>query len=101
MCLGVPGEVIEVHGQTAITNFWGTLKTVSLAGFPDIVMPGDFIISHVGQIVRVIPPRDVADTLGLYEILLCEAGEDPVATDIVDELARSETFVLSPREARI
>lgn len=94
MCLGAPGEVIEVHGQIAITNFWGTLKSVSLAGFPEIVMPGDFILSHAGHVVRIIAPEDVADTLGLYEVVLCEAGEDPIATDIADELARSETFEL-------
>ena len=97
MCLGAPGQVIEVRGQTAITDFWGTLKSVSLAGFPETVMPGDFILSHAGGVVRIIAPEDVADTLGLYEVLLCEAGEDPIATDIVDELGRSETFELVNR----
>lgn len=94
MCLGVPGEVIEVRGQIAITDFWGTRKNVSLEELGEIVMPGDFILNHAGAAVRIIAPEDVADTLALYEVLLCEAGEDPLATDIVNELAEAETFAL-------
>jgi hydrogenase maturation factor len=35
-------------------------------------MPGDYIIEHVGYAIRRIAPRDVADTVAMYEVVLCE-----------------------------
>ena len=86
MCLGAPGQVIEVKGAKALTDFWGARKFVRIDSLPEPVFPGDYILDHAGSAVRRIAPADVADTLALYELLLCEAGEDPLATCIVDEL---------------
>jgi hydrogenase expression/formation protein HypC len=86
MCLGIPGQVIEVTGKTATVDFWGTRKDVRLDVLNAIVLPGDYILNHAGFAVRKIEPAQVADTLALYEVLLCEAGEDPIATDIIEEL---------------
>jgi hydrogenase expression/formation protein HypC len=94
MCLGVPGQIIEVNGRTALTDFWGTRKVVNLDGLTERVVPGDYILNHAGSAVRRIAPELVADTMALYEVLLCEAGEDPLATDIVDELEAAETLEL-------
>jgi hydrogenase expression/formation protein HypC len=91
MCLGIPGEVIEVHEKSALVEFWGVRKRVSLEVIQEIVVPGDYILNHSGFAVRVIEPHLVADTLGLYEILLSEAGEDPIACDVADELAEATT----------
>jgi hydrogenase expression/formation protein HypC len=89
MCLGIPGEVIEVQDKWALVEFWGVRKRVSLEVLQEIVVPGDYILNHSGFAVRVIEPQLVADTLGLYEILLSEAGEDPIACDVADELAEA------------
>lgn len=86
MCLGIPGQVIEITGKTATVDFWGTRKDVRLDVLNAIILPGDYILNHAGFAVRKIEPAQVAETLALYEVLLCEAGEDPIATDIVDEL---------------
>ena len=87
MCLGVPGRIVEVKNRNeAVAEFWGVTKCVRLDNLAETVVPGDFVIDHAGFAVRVIPPADVADTMALYEVLLCEAGEDPIARDIVDEL---------------
>ena len=88
MCLGVPGQVIEVTGQTALVDFWGLQKNVRLDVLLEPVVKGDYILNHAGFAVRKIDPLAVADTLALYEIVLCEAGEDPIATDVVDELEK-------------
>ena len=36
------------------------------------------------------------DTLALYELILTEAGEDPIACDIERELAETEALLLEP-----
>jgi hydrogenase expression/formation protein HypC len=87
MCLGMPGQIIEVRSNEATVDFWGVRKSVRLDDLRETVTTGDFIIDHGGTAVRVIPPRDVPDTLALYEVLLSEAGEDPLVRDVCDALA--------------
>jgi hydrogenase expression/formation protein HypC len=87
MCLGVPGQIVEVKSSTeAVVEFWGVRKCIRLDNLTEPVRTGDYVIDHSGYAVRVIPPQDVFDTLALYEVLLTEAGEDPIARDVVDEL---------------
>ncbi|HUP61897.1 MAG TPA: HypC/HybG/HupF family hydrogenase formation chaperone [Thermoanaerobaculia bacterium] len=86
MCLGVPGQIVEVKAKQAIVDFWGVRKCVRLDQLDERALPGDYIIDHGGYAVRVIPPQDVADTVALYEVLLSEAGEDPLVRNVVDEL---------------
>ncbi len=87
MCLGVPGQIVEMKSaKEALVDFWGVRKCVRLDNLTESAGHGDFVIDHGGWAVRVIPPRDVADTLALYEVLLAEAGEDPIVRDVVDEL---------------
>ena len=83
MCLGVPGQIIEIrNANEATVEFWGVRKTIRIDTLEDAVVAGDYIIEHSGAAVRVIPAADVPDTLALYEVLLCEAGEDPIALDV-------------------
>jgi hydrogenase expression/formation protein HypC len=95
MCLGVPGRIIQIHGRSALTDFWGARKIVNLDSLSERVVPGDYILKHAGSAVRKIDPELVAETMALYEVLLCEAGEDPLATDIVHELEEAETLELA------
>lgn len=86
MCLGVPGQILEIEGKTAIVDFWGTRRPVRLDQLEGRAMVGDYIIDHAGFAVRIIGIDDVADTLALYEVLLTEAGEDPIARDVMAEM---------------
>lgn len=87
MCLGVPGQIVEVKSANeAIVDFWGVRKPVRLDNLTEPAALGAYVIDHSGFAVRMIPPQDVPDTLALYEVLLCEAGEDPIARDVVCEL---------------
>jgi hydrogenase expression/formation protein HypC len=94
MCLGIPGQIVSVSNTTAIVDFWGTRKQVRIDTMSDRIVPGDYIISHVGEAVRRIASEDVADTLSLYEAVLSEAGEDPIVREIVAELEHEEELVL-------
>lgn len=88
MCLGVPGQIVEVrNGNEATVDFWGVRKPVRLDDLGEPALVGDFVIDHDGRAVRIIPPADVADTLALYEVLLGEAGEDPIVRDVCEQLA--------------
>ena len=93
MCLGVPGQIVELKESTATVDCWGVKKLVRLDNLTELVVRGDYIIEHAGYAVRVIPAQDVADTLALYETILAEAGEDPIVRDVVEELERQPALV--------
>ena len=88
MCLGMPGQIVEVlSSNEATVDFWGVRKDVRLDHLSEMALVGDYVLDHAGWAVRVIPPEDVADVLALYEVLLAEAGEDPIVRDVCAQLA--------------
>jgi hydrogenase expression/formation protein HypC len=87
MCLGVPGLVIAVDGLVATVDFWGARKQVRLDVVDQPVVPGDYVLNHVGYAIRRIAPEDIGDTLALYDELLRAAGaDDLMAADVRGEL---------------
>ncbi len=86
MCLGVPGRVLSVAGDTAVVDFFGVRRDVRLDIVDEPVGPGDYILNHVGFAIRRIPSGDIAETLALYEALLREAGDDMMAADVRSEI---------------
>lgn len=86
MCLGVPGRVVEVHGQIAIVDFWGVRRETRLDVVDEPVAPGDYILNHVGFAIRKIPAAEIEETLALYELLLKEAEGDMMAADVRGEI---------------
>lgn len=86
MCLGVPGRVVEVRGETAIVDFWGVRRETRLDVVDEPVTPGDYILNHVGFAIRKIPASEIGETLALYELLLTEAGGDMMADDVRGEI---------------
>ena len=88
MCLGVPGRVLSVSGQTAICDFWGVKKVILLDAVDEPVAPGDYILNHVGYAIRRIPAAEIGETLALYdELLRLAAPADLMAADVRGELA--------------
>ena len=89
MCLGVPGKVVEVDGATALCDFWGVRKRISLDTVDEPVAPGDYILNHVGYAIRRIPAEEIGETLALYDELLRLAGaeDDLMAADVRGEIA--------------
>ena len=68
MCLGVPGEVLEVERQgdgappMGRVSFGGVIKEVCLAYVPE-VEPGDYVIVHVGFAISRLDREEAAETL--------------------------------------
>lgn len=86
MCLGVPGKVVAIDGQTATVDFWGVRKEVRLDIVDEPVAVGDYVLNHVGFAIRRIPADQAEDTLRLYSELLAAEGEDPMAADVRGEI---------------
>ena len=89
MCLGVPGQVVELDDLSALVDFWGVRRRVRLDLVDEPVAVGDYVLNHVGFAIRRIPPEDVALTLEMYEQLLRERGDDLMAADIRGEIDAS------------
>ncbi len=66
MCLAIPGLVVEVDGPVAVADFWGVRKRVRLDTVDADVLPGDYILSHVGFAIKRIPPKEAEETLRLF-----------------------------------
>ena len=90
MCLGVPGRVIEVRGTVARVDFFGVQRDTRLDLIDEPVIPGDYILNHVGFAIRRIAPNDIDETLALYERLMEENDADMMASDIRGEIEAAE-----------
>ncbi|HXH40687.1 MAG TPA: HypC/HybG/HupF family hydrogenase formation chaperone [Thermoanaerobaculia bacterium] len=89
MCLGAPGQIVRfISASVAECDFWGMTRQVQLDKLDGELAVGDYILDHEGHAVRRIDDAMIADTLALYEIILTEAGEDPIATEACCEVVR-------------
>ena len=87
MCLGVPGQVVEIDGDVATVDFFGVRRTVSLQIVDEPVAPGDYVLNHVGFAIRRIPQDEIGETLALYERLIELAEQDdPLLADLRSEI---------------
>ena len=97
MCLGIPGEILEIDGHEARAKFWNVEKTVRLDIVGDTVEEGDYVLNHAGFAIRKIPDDDVEETIAIYESFLegdeDEALEEIGATDAVLEFGERSAAV--------
>ena len=81
MCLGIPGEILEIDGHEARAEFWNVEKTVRLDIVGETVEEGDYVLNHAGFAIRKIPDEEVEETIEVYESLL-EGDEDEALEEI-------------------
>jgi hydrogenase expression/formation protein HypC len=79
MCLGVPGEIVEISGgdqifRTARVSFDGVIRVVSLAGIPEASV-GDFVIVHAGFALNRLDSAEAARVKELIDALRAGPGE--------------------------
>lgn len=66
MCLAIPAKIVELReGDQAIIDLGGVRKDVSLALVEGIV-PGDYVIVHVGYALQKLDPEEAERTLALF-----------------------------------
>jgi len=81
MCLGIPGEIVEINGNEARAEFWDVEKTVRIDVVDEEVEVGDHILNHAGFAIRKIPDEEVEETMEIYESFL-EGDEDEAREEI-------------------
>jgi hydrogenase expression/formation protein HypC len=77
MCLGIPGEVLEVRDERGLRHgtvrFGGITRSVCLSYVPDAA-PGEFVVVHVGFAISKIDREEAERAYRVLE----ELGEvDP------------------------
>ena len=82
MCLALPAQVVALaEPDAAVIEIDGVRKRISLA-LVDGVMPGDYVIVHVGYALTRLDPAEAAATLALF------AGPASAATSATEAAAR-------------
>jgi hydrogenase expression/formation protein HypC len=72
MCLAIPARVVEVLPDSeGVVDVGGVRKRISLE-LVNAVVPGDYVIVHVGYALQRLDPEEAARTLALF----AEAGND-------------------------
>lgn len=64
MCLGIPGKIIEIKGDTATIDVAGTRKDASLRLMEKAAV-GDFVIIHAGFAIEKVDTERAEETLRL------------------------------------
>jgi len=64
MCLGIPGKIIEITGETATIDVAGTRKDASLR-LMDKAAVGDYVIVHAGFAIERVDTEKAEETLRL------------------------------------
>ncbi|HKV84316.1 MAG TPA: HypC/HybG/HupF family hydrogenase formation chaperone [Ktedonobacterales bacterium] len=69
MCLGIPGQIIEITdaaARMAAVRVSGARRMVDLSLLDeDAVAPGDWVLVHAGLALSAIPEREALETLAL------------------------------------
>lgn len=81
MCLGIPGQVVEVlegyNGQLALVDVEGVARKINIGMLDDdSLAAGDWVIIHMGMALEKVDKEQAADALSGLE-LLGRGAEDP------------------------
>jgi hydrogenase assembly chaperone HypC/HupF len=76
MCVGVPGEVIELVPEGAVVEVRGRRRAAATLLVPD-VRPGDHVLLSGGLIVERLSEEEARERLALFDNLLEVLDETP------------------------
>ncbi len=84
MCLAVPGRVLSITGDDALTrvgriDFGGVIKEVNLIYVPE-AETNDYVLVHVGFAIAVIDEQEAARVFELLQQIEAPAGAKGAAT---------------------
>jgi hydrogenase expression/formation protein HypC len=73
MCLGIPGQIVEIVDETfdiAKVEVSGIKRNISIALVrPDGIIPGDWVLVHVGFAMSKIDEQEAHDTLQALQLM--------------------------------
>jgi hydrogenase expression/formation protein HypC len=77
MCLAVPMQITRVEGFSARCAARGVERDVSLFMLQDEgIVPGDFVLVHVGYAIQKISREDAETTWELFDQILAAGDAD-------------------------
>ncbi len=80
MCLGIPMQIVEIHGYSARCQAKGVERDVSLFLMQhEPVAPGDFVMVHVGYAIQKMSAQEARSAWELYDEMLATEGAGPGA----------------------
>ena len=95
MCLGIPGEVLDVRQENGLrlgkVRFAGISRDVCLDYVPDAA-PGEFVLVHVGFAISRIDAEEAARSFKILE----ELGQ---TSELTSDLPAPETLRQAARKA--
>lgn len=62
MCLGIPGLIVKITGETATVDVAGTKKDASLS-LMEKAEVGDYVIIHAGFAIEKVDTKRAEETL--------------------------------------
>lgn len=65
MCLGVPMQIISVHGTDAVAEIDGVRREASLMLLDESVAVGDYVIVHAGFAITRLDEAEALETLDI------------------------------------
>jgi len=69
VCLGVPAKVLEIRGDTAIVDYGGISREVSVVLVPD-VKEGEYVIVHAGAAIARLDEKEALEILEAWREVL-------------------------------
>ena len=68
MCLAIPAKVEKIENQSAIVDFGGVRKRISL-GIQSAISKGDYVLVHAGFAIGKVGKKEAEDTKAALEEL--------------------------------
>ncbi|MGE5457607.1 MAG: HypC/HybG/HupF family hydrogenase formation chaperone [Methanococcaceae archaeon] len=66
MCVAVPGKVVSKTEKTAVLDFMGVQKEVSIELLKGVKI-GDYLLVHAGCAIQKIDQTEATEIIQLYE----------------------------------
>jgi hydrogenase expression/formation protein HypC len=69
MCISIPSRVISIQGHQAELDVLGAKRTASTLLMPEVKV-GDYVLTSVGSIVRILDEDEAMASLALFQELM-------------------------------
>ncbi|NTV91657.1 MAG: HypC/HybG/HupF family hydrogenase formation chaperone [Clostridiales bacterium] len=68
MCLGLPGKIKTICGNTAVADFLGAEREIAIDFVKD-AKQGDYVLVHAGCAIQILGETEAEETISLFEDL--------------------------------
>jgi hydrogenase expression/formation protein HypC len=73
MCLAIPGEIVQMvagsNDQLALVDVVGVKRKINIGLLDDGVVPGEWVLIHVGFAMSKVDEKEAAEALSMLEMM--------------------------------